>query len=66
MLNVVVDSDLQQFDFKSRRVQAAQTLEAVRQKVISANISYDKQFNFEIEAQRHKTLHLNFSRTQSI
>ena len=60
MYNVTVDSQLQQFDFKSRRVQTAQAFEAVRQKVISSNISYNQQFKTEMEAQRRFCLESNY------
>lgn len=60
MYNVTVDSQLQQFDFKSRRVQTSQVLDAVRQKVISSNISYKEQFKVEMEAQRRFCLESNY------
>ena len=60
MLNIVVDSHLQHFNFKSRRVQAAQALEGVRQKIISSNISYNEQFEAEMEDQRRFCLENNY------
>lgn len=60
MFNVTVDSQLQHFDFKGKRVQTAQALEAVRQTVIKSNISYKEQFKVEMEAQRRYCLENNY------
>jgi hypothetical protein len=60
MYNITVDSQLQHFNFKGRRVQAAQALEAVRHKVIKSNISYKEQFHVEMEAQRRFCLESNY------
>lgn len=60
MLNVVVDSHLQHFDFKSRRVQTALSLESLRQKIVSSNISYNEQVKVEMEDQRRFCLENNY------
>lgn len=59
MLSVVVDSHLQHFDFKSRRVQTALSLESLRQKIVSSNISYNEQVKVEMEDQRRFFLETN-------
>ena len=60
MYNVTVDSQLQQFDFKSRRAQAAQALEDARQEVIKGNISYKEQFKVEMKVSRRLCLESNY------
>jgi hypothetical protein len=60
MLNIVVDSHLEHFDFKSSRIHTAQTLESLRQEIISLNISYNDQFKTEMKDQRQYCLKANY------
>lgn len=60
MLNVVVDSHLESFDFKSSRMRTAQDLESLRQKIISSNISYIDQFRTEMKGQQLHCLKANY------
>ena len=60
MLNVVVDQNLQHFDFKSGRSKTAQALEKLRQRLLDSNTSFDDQYEVEIGDHRRFFLTENY------
>ncbi len=60
MLNVVVNSNLEHFDFRNKRLQTVQALESMRQKIVGSNISYGEQFKIEMNDQRRCCLETNY------
>ena len=66
MLNVVVDSHLEHFDFKSRRMHTAQALESLHQKIIISSVSYNEQFKIEMRDRSEKFDYTKYQQVQGI
>jgi hypothetical protein len=60
MLNIVVNSNLEYFDFRNKRLQTAKALESLHQIIIGSNISYNEQFKTEMNDQRRCCLESNY------
>ena len=60
MLNIAVDSHLEHLGFRSSRIQTAQALESLHQKIIISSVSYNEQFKIEMRDQRRCCLEANY------